>query len=87
MKAVFISLLVAIVLVSAIQVVLARHEARLLFIEIQALERQRDDLNEEWGRLQLEQSTWTMANRIESLARTELDMQSPPPERFMLVPQ
>jgi cell division protein FtsL len=87
MKAVLISLLVAIVLVSAIQVVLARHEARLLFIEIQALERQRDDLNEEWGRLQLEQSTWTMANRIESLARTELDMQSPPPERFMLVPQ
>jgi cell division protein FtsL len=87
MKTIFMSLFTVIVLVSAIQVVLARHEARQLFIEIQALERQRDDLNEEWGRLQLEQSTWAMANRIESLARTELDMQSPPPGRIMLVPQ
>lgn len=87
MKTVFVSLFAAVVLVSAIQVVLARHEARLVFIEIQALERQRDDLNEEWSRLQLEQSTWAMANRIESLARTDLDMQSPPPERLMLVPR
>lgn len=87
MKAIAISLFAAVVLVSAIQVVLARHESRLLFIEIQSLERERDDLNEEWSRLQLEQSTWAMANRIESLARTELDMQSPPPDRLMLVPR
>lgn len=81
---VFYSLLAG-VFVSAIQVVVARHESRKLFIEIQALEQTRDRLNEEWGRLQLEQSTWATDARIESLSKTVLDMESPEMNAIVLI--
>lgn len=87
MKPVGIGLLFAAVLVSALLVVQARHQSRIVFTEIQSLEQKRDVLNEQWARLQLEQSTWAMANRIESLARTKLDMRSPKPEQLVLVPR
>ena len=66
--------LVATVLVSAIDVVLGQHRARKYFVEIQELEHRQDKLNEEWGKLQLEQSTWATDDRVEQLARTSLDM-------------
>ena len=78
-------LLAAAVMVSAVQVILAQHEARRTFAEIQSLEKTRDQLNEEWGRLQLEQSTWTTADRIERLATTELDMVSPTIDSRVLI--
>lgn len=87
MKLTLLGILLGAVLVSALLVVQARHESRILFAEIQALERKRDALNEEWARLQLEQSTWAMASRIESLARTKLEMHSPSPDQLVLVPQ
>jgi cell division protein FtsL len=65
------------IFLSALQVVIARHETRRLFVELQQLERMGDELNEEWGRLQLEQSTWAINDRIESFARTKLDMKMP----------
>jgi cell division protein FtsL len=71
------------IFVSALQVVITRHETRRLFVELQALERTRDELNEEWGRLQLEQSTWAINDRIESFARTKLSMKMP--ERSSMV--
>lgn len=82
-----VGILLAAVLVSALLVVQARHQSRVVFADIQALENRRDALNEEWGRLQLEQSTWAMASRIENLARTRLEMRSPAPEQLILVPQ
>lgn len=87
MKLAGVGMLLAAVLVSALLVVQARHQSRVVFAEIQALENRRDALNEEWGRLQLEQSTWAMASRIENLARTRLEMRSPAPEQLILVPQ
>lgn len=77
--------LVAAVFVSAVQVVVTRHESRRLFVELQALERARDGLNEEWGRLQLEQSTWGTHGRVESLARSKLGMTMPTAEALILV--
>ena len=65
------------IFLSAMQVVIARHETRRLFVELQELERVNDQLNEEWGRLQLEQSTWAINDRVESFARTKLDMKMP----------
>lgn len=62
---------------SAFGVVMSRHEARKLFVEIQALEKTRDNLNEEWTRLLLEQSTWATDVRVETIARNELDMRPP----------
>ena len=66
-----------VIFLSALQVVIARHETRRLFVELQALERTRDQLNEEWGKLQLEQSTWAINDRIETFARTKLSMKMP----------
>ena len=62
---------------SAIGVVYARHRHRLLFVELSRLERARDELNIEFGRLQLEQAPWAESNRIDQVARTRLGMSFP----------
>ena len=59
---------------SAIGVVYARHEHRQLFVDFKRQERQRDELNIDFGRLQLEQATWSEANRIEQVAGTRIGM-------------
>lgn len=73
------------IFVSALQVVIARHETRRLFVDLQAMERTRDELKEEWGRLQLEQSTWAINDRIESVARSQLDMKMPEQSSVVLL--
>ncbi len=78
-------LLIIAVLASALGVVAGRHESRKAFVELQALERERDAMNEEWGQLQLEQATWGTHARVEELARQRLDMWPPPPESTLLV--
>ncbi len=85
MNNVFLIILGAAVFFSAVEVVVARHETRKLFVEIQTLEKQRDNLNEEWGRLQLEQSTWATDSRIESVSKTELHMIEPETRSVMLI--
>jgi cell division protein FtsL len=87
MKSLFSVLLAAAVFVSAVEVVLAQHQARRLFAEIQALEDSRDQLNEEWGRLQLELSTWATADRIERLASNRLHMVNPDVDSIVLLRQ
>lgn len=77
MRLLFQLLLAGSVMTSAIMVVVSQHEARWLFVQLQELEAARDNLNEEWGRLQLEQSTWATDDRIERLARVDLDMREP----------
>ncbi|HVR81322.1 MAG TPA: cell division protein FtsL [Luteimonas sp.] len=69
--------LVAVNVLSAIAVVFARHEHRQLFIQLSKLEKARDELNIEFGRLQLEQATWAESNRIDQVARTRLGMVFP----------
>ena len=54
---------------SALGVVYSQHRARALFIELQRLEATQAELDTEWGRLELEQSTWATHGRIERLAR------------------
>ncbi|HEU4992795.1 MAG TPA: cell division protein FtsL [Luteimonas sp.] len=70
---------------SAIGIVFARHEHRQLFIELTRLEKSRDDLNIEFGRLQLEQATWAESNRIDQVARTRLGMVFPETRDIVLV--
>ena len=56
-------------------------------MEIEQLKKQRDLLNEEWGRLQIEQSTWSLDDRIERIVREDLDMLVPNNgSRVFLVP-
>ena len=85
MKFLFTFLLMASVFYSSIEVVFYEHEARHNFVQLQELERARDELNEEWGRLQLEQSTWATADRIERLAVTKLNMISPEIDSIVLL--
>ena len=65
------------VIASGLGVVWARHEHRQAYIALSTLETQRDELNIEFGRLQLEQATWSEANRIEQVAGTRLGMTFP----------
>ena len=71
------ALLVVSVLASAIGVVHARHLHRQAYIALSSLQQGRDDLNIEYGRLQLEQATWAEANRIEQVAGTRIGMKYP----------
>ena len=77
MKQILVIILFVINFISAIEVVLAKHDTRRLFNDIQILEKEGDNLNEEWGRLQLEQSTWATDAKIESTAIQELNMKMP----------
>ena len=77
MKNLLLAMLVAAVFISAMEVVIAQHKARKLFVEIQELEKKHDELNELWGKLQLEQSTYATDDRIESQAVTQLGMIEP----------
>ncbi|HEY0634928.1 MAG TPA: cell division protein FtsL [Gammaproteobacteria bacterium] len=69
-----LTLLAVAVFVSAIAVIYSIHQSRKLFVQLQSLQVQRDEMDVEWGRLQLEQSTWATDARIEELARRKLDM-------------
>ena len=72
-----LTLLLLATIASAIGVVYARQQSRLAFGELNRLGNERDDLNFEFGRLQLEQATWAENNRIEQIARGKLGMVSP----------
>lgn len=77
--------LLAAVIAGAVGVVHARHEGRRLFVELTALEAARDELNIDFGRLQLEQATWADTNRIEKIARGELGMDFPAPSATRVI--
>ncbi|MGL6224221.1 MAG: cell division protein FtsL [Steroidobacteraceae bacterium] len=73
------------VLVSALGVVYGKQEARTRFNELQKLTDRRDDLDIEWGQLQLEQSTWATHGRVERVAHDELGMITPQPSELRVV--
>ena len=82
-------LLIAVLLVAsiatAIGVVYARHQHRLLFVELSRLEKARDELNIEFGRLQLEQATVAESNRIHQGSRLRLGMKFPEVSEVVVV--
>jgi cell division protein FtsL len=80
-----IVLLAVAVLISAISVVYVKHIGRAQFVELQKLEAKRDRLNEEWGRLLLEQSTWATPGRVEYEARKRLKMIVPTAEMTVVI--
>ena len=70
---------------SAIGVVYLRHRHRQAFVELTRLERARDELRIDFGRLQLEQATWAETGRIEQVARTRMGMVAPTPDTIIVV--
>ncbi|WP_017460222.1 cell division protein FtsL [Dyella ginsengisoli] len=77
--------LLSLVLLSALGVVWTRHESRVLFVQLTTLQNQRDALNVEYGRLELEQATWAEPRRIDEEARSKLGMVAPAPQDIQLV--
>jgi len=70
---------------SAIAVVYARQQNRRVFVELERLTGERDELNVEFGRLKIEQATWGEANRIEQVARAQLEMTFPTPAETVVL--
>jgi cell division protein FtsL len=65
------------VLASSVRVIYARYEARDLFVRLEKLNAQRDSLEMDWGRLQLEQSFWSSNAFVERVASAKLQMSLP----------
>lgn len=72
---------------TALAVVVSKHESRKHFVELQTLERERDRLNVEWNQLQLEEGAWSTQARIETVARRQLDMHVPAAGEFKVIVQ
>ncbi|MES9855838.1 MAG: cell division protein FtsL [Sedimenticola sp.] len=72
-------------LLSATGVVYAKYASRKNFVELQQLRAERDRIDIEWGRLQLEQSTWATHARVDRIAREQLKMHIPPAGDVMVV--
>ncbi|ALJ29355.1 MULTISPECIES: cell division protein FtsL [Stenotrophomonas] len=77
MSRLLLVVLLACTIASAIGVVFMRHRHRQLFVELSRLEHARDELNIEFGRLQLEQATLAQATRVDQEARGRLGMKFP----------
>ena len=81
-----VALIVAVaVLASGVMLVLAEHWSRQLFAENEALKREEERLQDDWGRLQLEQSTWATHARIEALAGEQLELVVPDEDQVVIV--
>lgn len=74
--------LVLLIMVSALAVVTARHEARKLFLELQQVQKVGRDLEVEWHRLLLKQASWAMYHRVEAIANQRLGMSHPEVSRI-----
>ncbi|MEA9748673.1 cell division protein FtsL [Xanthomonas campestris pv. raphani] len=77
MSRLLLIVLLACSIASAIGVVYMRHMHRKLFVQLSKLEHTRDELNIEFGRLQLEQATWAESNRVDQVSRERIGMKFP----------
>ena len=73
------------VTVSAVSVTYAKFQTRMLFVQMETLRKQRDEMDIEWGQLRLEQSTWATHGRIEGLARNRLNMVIPENSEIVVI--
>ena len=65
------------VLGSAAAAVYSKYRARELFVELERLSSARDELDADWGRLQLEASAWSTYAFVERVASERLHMSIP----------
>ncbi len=78
--------LVAVLMLSAIGVVVSAHENRELFNTLSGLQQARDGYQREWSQLLLEQSALSAHGRVEHLAAERFNMVVPGREDIVLVP-
>jgi cell division protein FtsL len=70
---------------SAAGAIYCKHRARESFVELERLNARRDNLQIEWGQLQLEQSAWSTHAFVERVASTKLHMSTPPPKEIEII--
>jgi cell division protein FtsL len=70
---------------SAAGAIYCKHRAREMFVELERLNARRDNLEIEWGQLQLEQSAWSTHAFVERVASTKLRMVMPPPKEIAII--
>lgn len=81
------AVLLLLILVSAFATIHATHACRALYTQLQVLESSQWYLQEDYGRLLLEQSTWASHYRVEKVARGELGMAAPNLTQFKVIPR
>lgn len=69
--------LLAVAIFCALGVVTSQHKARKYFVELQTEKDKAQQMEVEWGQLQLEQSTLALPARVEKIASRQLQMQMP----------
>ncbi|HVT37288.1 MAG TPA: cell division protein FtsL [Nevskiaceae bacterium] len=77
MRDLFLFLLVAGVIGSALAVVRTKHENRALVSQLESLRLEHERLEMEWAQLQLEEATLAHNNRVDKIAREQLQMSDP----------
>ncbi len=70
---------------SAAGAIYSKHRSRELFVELERLNARRDNLEIEWGQLQLEQSAWSTHAFVERVASTRLRMATPRAEEIQVI--
>jgi cell division protein FtsL len=70
---------------SAAGTIYCKHRAREMFVELEQLNARRDNLEIEWGQLQLEQSAWSTHAFVERVASAKLHMAMPPPKEIEII--
>ncbi len=74
---VWFSLLLTLVLGSALTVIYVKHQSRVLFSDLRNIQKQQDQQVIEWGRLQLQNTTLATHSNVETRARKYLKMRLP----------
>ncbi len=77
--------LAAAVVISGVWAIRTKHQARQLFVELESLNRERDRLQVDWGRLQLEESTVGAHSQVEAVVRERLSLDHPMPDEIIVV--
>jgi len=70
---------------SAAGAIWCKHRSREMFVELESLNTRRDNLEIEWGQLQLEQSAWSTHAFVERVASTKLRMATPPAKEIEII--
>jgi len=79
------AMFVTLALLSALGVVAAQHQSRKLHTALERETARMQQLEVEWGQLQLEQSTWAAHVRIEKIASQRLHMQPPTFDQILVI--
>jgi cell division protein FtsL len=80
-------LLLAVLVACAIGLVTSQHRARKLFSELERELNRARELDVDYGRLQLEASTWGLHQRVEKIATGLLGMRPADARRVRIVPK